>query len=382
MEAAARMEKALRGYIDDLAWTEANDVLARQRLQAQLSICFKELLKLTLAPREFKKCVWVFQLLADVSKGDAEIACLIAKSGLLGEALMCNVEIQDHCEQEVLYHTFSLALCVAKHVPDSTVLENCTAAFAGLASGTWHYQALRAVQIQVTEILVHLCYGRVSRSWVSSALSVNHVDGLMEAAQMTHETKPVREHRFVACMLLANLCELLTDKASASPSRGDETGTFGYLAESLWRTDDFFVSLAAALAASARGEPWPPDSETYWQPWKLAHTVERLSRHGYAVDLSLSIAPLADLVVRGHATQETAIEQQGRMARLAIEAMRSISSAFGDIEQLRRDVHFAVGSAFEKALEDLSEEHPAAEDLLDIYFAGRDPLPYLHTDLT
>ena len=73
-------------------------------------------------------------------------------------------------------------------------------------------------------------------------------------------------------------------------------------------------------------------------------------------------------------------------------------------ERLRSDVFGALGMSFQKALQKLQEvstsdpfffwawlsqpprktppkEHPAAQDLLDI-FDGQDPLPYLHVDLT
>ena len=76
----------------------------------------------------------------------------------------------------------------------------------------------------------------------------------MEYALWMHEGQSVPDHAFAACMLMANLC----DESVAGGS--SDTGTFGYWASDLWRAEDFFVAIAAAIAASVRGEPWPPKS--------------------------------------------------------------------------------------------------------------------------
>ena len=72
----------------------------------------------------------------------------------------------------------------------------------------------------------------------------------------------VPEHTFAASLLLANLCELRIAVVGAD---AENSGTFGYLADDLWREDDFFVAMAACIAASARKEPWPPSNFL----WKL-----------------------------------------------------------------------------------------------------------------
>ena len=147
----------------------------------------------------------------------------------------------------------------------------------------------------------------------------------------------VPEHTFAACLLMANLCDLEVlchPNPKVPKANTDETcetgncGTFGYLADELWREDDFLVAMAGCIAASARKEPWPPASlledssfnavtalaqkptalatvfgrkslaavrpgSTTWSPWKVAQTAERLARHGYGVDMQTSVVPLA-----------------------------------------------------------------------------------------
>ena len=58
------------------------------------------------------------------------------------------------------------------------------------------------------------------------------------------------EHLFAAALLFANLCDVQLPTAVRC----------GYLAEDFWRRQNFFQSLAPALAASVRGEVWPPQS--------------------------------------------------------------------------------------------------------------------------
>lgn len=53
--------------------------------------------------------------------GYPEAALLIANSGLLGEALQKNLDVEDHCEQEKIFYALSLALVVASHVPENHV---------------------------------------------------------------------------------------------------------------------------------------------------------------------------------------------------------------------------------------------------------------------
>ena len=53
--------------------------------------------------------------------GYPEAALLIANSGLLGEALQKNLDVEDHCEQERIFYALSLALVVASHVPENHV---------------------------------------------------------------------------------------------------------------------------------------------------------------------------------------------------------------------------------------------------------------------
>lgn len=44
--------------------------------------------------------------------------------------------------------------------------------FVGIASGTWHQQPFRAVQILTIHTLVHLCCSRISRRWINDAFTV------------------------------------------------------------------------------------------------------------------------------------------------------------------------------------------------------------------
>ena len=84
------------------------------------------------------------------------------------------------------------------------------------------------------------------------------VQRLLETAQRGDcDGQCVPEHTFAASLLLANPCELKTAVVGAG---AENPGTFGYLADDLWREDDFFVAMAACIAASARKEPWPPSS--------------------------------------------------------------------------------------------------------------------------
>ena len=54
--------------------------------------------------------------------GHPEAACLVAKSGLFGEALERNLQLQDPCQQETVFCAVSLALAVASQVPESSAL--------------------------------------------------------------------------------------------------------------------------------------------------------------------------------------------------------------------------------------------------------------------
>jgi len=379
------VESSLRAHLEDLVWQPPEDTLGRKRLQTQISLCFKELLKCTLCD-DAKKRSWAFEVLQRTSQSYPEAAWLIANSGLLGEALQKNLDVDDHCEQERIFYALSLALVVASHVPENHVFHGCMPTFVGIASGTWHQQPFRAVQITTIHTLVHLCCSRISRRWINDAFTVEKVEALLEAAQRKDsEGRCVPEHTFQACMLLANLCDLHVVTVPKSPHleglEGPQTSTFGYFADEIWRAEEFFVSFAACMAASAKGEPWPPTSQTHWVPWKLTLTAERLARHGYAHDLRMSLVPLATFVVWSSSSDST-LDQPERTGRLAIEAVRSIASAAGDTERLRSDVFGALGMSFQKALQKLQEEHPAAQDLLDIFHGGQDPLPYLLVDLT
>lgn len=120
--------------------------------------------------------------------------------------------------------------------------------------------------------------------------SPNHdlpqVEALLEAAQRRDsEGRCVPEHTFQACMLLANLCDLHVVTVPKSPHleglEGPQTSTFGYFADDIWRAEEFFVSFAACMAASAKGEPWPPtslleDSEIVFAKGDLLFLAERL----------------------------------------------------------------------------------------------------------
>ena len=69
-------------------------------------------------------CVGKFEKLVGgsvIERGYPEAALLIANSGLLGEALQKNLDVEDHCEQERIFYALSLALVVASHVPENHV---------------------------------------------------------------------------------------------------------------------------------------------------------------------------------------------------------------------------------------------------------------------
>ena len=91
-------------------------------------------------------------------------------------------------------------------------------------------------------------------------------------------------------MLLANLCDLHVVTVPKSPHleglEGPQTSTFGYFADDIWRAEEFFVSFAACMAASAKGEPWPPtslleDSEIVFAKGALLFLAERLFEKGW-----------------------------------------------------------------------------------------------------
>ena len=58
------------------------------------------------------------------------------------------------------------------------------------------------------------------------------------------------EHLFATSVLFANLCDVQLPTAVRC----------GCFVEDFWRRHNFFQSLAPALAASQRGELWPPQS--------------------------------------------------------------------------------------------------------------------------
>lgn len=362
------VENALRLYLEDLSWHPTNETLGLKRLYAQISVCLKEVLKCTLGHSDCKKRVWAFNLLESMSRSHPEAACLVAKSGLFEEALERNLQLQDPCEQETVFCAVSLALAVASEVPENLVFQDSMFTFVAIASDTWCHQPFRALQILATHVLIHLCHSRVSRQWVRDMLTLDKVQRLLETARRGDcDGQCVPEHSFAASLLLANLCEL---RISVVGADAETAGTFGYLADDLWREDDFFVAMAACIAASARKEPWPPSSSTRWAPWKLAQTAERLARCGHAAELRGSVVPLATLLAQS-CSGKVAVQPE-RTGRLSIEAIRSITSAAGDVDQMRGDVRAALGTSFEKCLQDLSEEQPAADDLISI-FCGQDP---------
>ena len=184
MAAGGGIEAALRGYIDDLAWTPPTDAIAVKKLRAQISIGFKDVLKTTCStPRDAAKRSWAFSFLNDVSKGrilsslrrskpslglgDGEIACLVAKTGLLERALALNLDL-DPCEQEVLLEALNLLHSIADHVPESKPLAALCGQVLKMASDT---RSLRGVQILALRVLAQLCYSQVSRRWVSQELT-------------------------------------------------------------------------------------------------------------------------------------------------------------------------------------------------------------------
>lgn len=142
------LENALRLYLEDLSWHPTDETLGLKRLYVQISVCLKEVLKCTLAHSECKKRVWALNLVEGMSRsrklnclgdgsvfpclaatleqlvcpGHPEAACLVVKSGLFGEALEGNLQLQDPCEQETVFCAVSLALAVASQVPESSVL--------------------------------------------------------------------------------------------------------------------------------------------------------------------------------------------------------------------------------------------------------------------
>lgn len=372
------VENALRLYLEDLSWHPTDETLGLKRLYAQISVCLKEVLKCTLGNSDCKKRVWAFNLVEGMSRSHPEAACLVAKFGLFGEALERNLQLQDPCQQETVFCAVSLALAVASQVPESSVFQDCMSTFVAIASDTWCHQPFRALQILATHVLIHLCHSRVSRQWVRDMLTLDKVQRLLETARRGDcDGQCVPEHTFAASLLLANLCEL---RIAVVGTDAENSGTFGYLADDLWHEDDFFVAMAACIAASARKEPWPPSSSTRWMPWKLAQTAERLARFGYAAELRGSVVPLATLLAQS-CSGKVAVQPE-RTGRLSIEAIRSITSAAGNVDQMRGDVRAALGTSFEKCLQDLREEQPAADDLISIFCAGQDPQPYLHVDLT
>ena len=159
----------MRGYLDDLAWTPPTDVIAVKKLQAQISIGFKDVLKTTCStPRDAAKRSWAFSFLTDVSKSDGEIACLVAKTGLLERALASNFQLEEPCEQEVLLEALSLVHCIADHVPESQPLAALCVQLLAMASNA---HTFRGVQILALRILAQLCYSQVSRAWVSQELT-------------------------------------------------------------------------------------------------------------------------------------------------------------------------------------------------------------------
>ena len=316
-----------------------------------------------------------FLLVDAVKPQQREAAYLVAESGLFVKAMCSNLECEDQPQQGLLLLTVCLAACVAHQVPESQSFQSFLTLLVDLACDYGSFKAFRPLQIHAVEALVHLCYSRASRQLLSQELCSPKVESLLRATRYrSQDGAPVRQHTFLVCLLLANLCDL---PMAVDP--GMSPASFGYVGfAALWTPEDFFVSLATALAAAARGEPWPPETELIWPCWKLVHTIERLSRHGYAAELRLCATPLMTVVARTRS--QKAPEHSVRIVRLASEALRAIASASNDSEALRREARFTIH--FVEALKEHSEEMPAAEDLLGFFLDHRDPLPYLmHADL-
>jgi len=374
---ALPFEAELKSCASELsAHAAAGETLDFRRCRTTLVSYLKELLRRTFAtPVDGKKRAQALLLLIDMSVSHPEAAYLVAESGLFVKAMCSNLECEDQPQQGLLLLTVCLAACVAHQVPESQSFQSFLTLLVDLACDYGSLKPFRPLQIHAVEALVHLCYSRASRQLLSQELCSPKVESLLRATRYrSQDGAPVRQHTFLVCLLLANLCDL---PMAVDP--GMSPASFGYVGfAALWTPEDFFVSLATALAAAARGEPWPPETELIWPCWKLVHTIERLSRHGYAEELRLCATPLMTVVARTRS--QKAPEHSVRIVRLASEALRAIASASNDSEALRREARFTIH--FVEALKEHSEEMPAAEDLLGFFLDHRDPLPYLmHADL-
>ena len=61
------VESRLRAHLEDLVWQPPEDTLGRKRLQTQISLCLKDMLKSTMCD-DAKKRSWAFEVLQGTSQ--------------------------------------------------------------------------------------------------------------------------------------------------------------------------------------------------------------------------------------------------------------------------------------------------------------------------
>lgn len=241
------------------------------------------------------------------------------------------------------------AICaVAPEAPPlGMILPRVVALLMDVQEGHAACPALRAT---VLEVLVSCSLSKQRRSQLASLLPESVVATLVTDAKNSGAAMA-----FPLGLVLANLSDVFQQAGSSGEPPESGIGKISLL---FWQEVDFFGDLQACLEATLNSEPWPPHSNVYHAPWKLASTYLRLSCAGFRDALARAIGPLLALVER-RAHENMFSSDDARAARLAAEVLRDLATEASCVEQMRRSQQLP------EALVKMQSEELAAKELLE-----------------
>jgi hypothetical protein len=262
------------------------------------------------------------------------------------------------------------AICaVAPEAPPlSMILPRVVALLMDVQEGHAACPALRAT---VLEVLVSCSLSKQRRSQLASLLPESVIATLVTDAKNSGAAMA-----FPLGLVLANLSDVFQQAGSSGepPESGIGSGEpsesgIGKISLLFWQEVDFFGDLQACLETTLNSEPWPPHSNVYHAPWKLASTYLRLSCAGFRDALARAIGPLLALVER-RAHENMFSSDDARAACLAAEVLRDLATEANCVEQMRRS------QLLPDALVKMQSEELAAKELLERLFPPEEHRSY------
>lgn len=206
------------------------------------------------------------------------------------------------------------------------------------------------VRLSALGVVLSCAFSQSRRRQVGSLLSEPMARSILEWAGEQRER--IEGAAFLVSLMFANICELEVP--------GSHEQVFADMAMPLWEECGFFPELAAALAASLQGQPWPPNSRSFHSSAKLSATCALLATAGHVDRLKDTVSSLVAVVEARALHDELTAADDALSARRAVVALNEFQ--YDDqVIALMRD----SGASFAEALRLMEAEEPAAVALAE-----------------